>query len=287
MAEGKKSTIRTEVVRALTDLVNDREARERIDKGILSHTKGREHWILHLLLRAMEAQQEFTETSMNYLLTTTNTVYKDLSAKIEGVNLAIDGSIPKIKAGVEEIEQKNYERVAAMIEENFRKVNEGLGKTINESIGKTAEAIGAQAMETKNLTQALSRDVADTFKVATQVRLLISENMRKLNEIAEALEKVQPGSGTGTAGTVDVKPLIAEIEARIGTLKGFEEKIDTMLKSVNKHIDITSIDTQNRIENIMKAQLELAKRVDSIEKNLAEIKTAVEGLRNLLLEIKK
>ncbi|MCX8173431.1 MAG: hypothetical protein N3F63_02315 [Thermoplasmata archaeon] len=292
MAEGKKSTIRTEVVRAITDLVNDKEARERIDKGILAHTKGREHWILHLLLKALEAQQEYTETGMTYLLTTTNTVYKDLGAKIEGVNKEIENSIPKIKAEVGEIEAKNYERLVAMIEESFKKVNEGLGKTINESIGKTAEAINTQALETKNLTQALSRDVADTFKVATQVRLLISENMRKLNEIAEALERGGTGGTPGSSGEIyhgagDIKPLIEKIEGRINELKGFEEKMDTMLKSVNKHIDVTSIETQHRIENLSKGQVEIVRRVEAIEKTMAELKVTMESLRTLLLEIKK
>ncbi|MEM3567128.1 MAG: hypothetical protein QXS83_00990 [Thermoplasmata archaeon] len=287
MAEGKKSAIRTEVVRAITDLVNDKEARDRIDKGILAHTKGREHWILHLLLKALEAQQEHMETGINYILTTTNTIYEDLSKRIEGVNKEIGNSIPKIKAEVGEIEAKNYEKLAAMIEESFRKVNEGLGKTINESIGKTAEAINSQALETKNLTQALSRDVADTFKVATQVRLLISENMRKLNEISEMLEKVGTppvSAGEPRAAGAELTPFIERLEARINELKGLEE---TMLKSVNKHIDLTTIDTQHKIESLGKNQIELLRRIEAIEKSIEELRTTMETVRTLLLEMKK
>ncbi|MEM3512799.1 MAG: hypothetical protein QXH13_01335 [Thermoplasmata archaeon] len=215
-----------------------------------------------------------------------------MSAKIEDVNKAIDNSIPKIKAEISEVEAKTYEKLVAMIEESFKRVNEGLGKTINESIGRTAEAINSQAVETKNLTQALSRDVADTFKVATQVRLLISENMRKLNEISEALERSGAGSSSVPAGessnvATELKPLIEKLEAEMKELKGFEEKIDTMLKSVNKHIDVTSIETHNRIESLNKSQIEIVRRVEAIEKSVGELKTTIESLRTLLLEIKK
>lgn len=290
MAEGKKSTIRTEVVRAITDLVNDKDARDRIDKGILAHTKGREHWILHLLLKALEAHQEHTENGINSLLATTNTIYEDLSTKIESINKEIENSIPKIRAEVNEIEEKNYEKIIAMIEEKFKKVNEGLGKTIQESIGKTADAINSQALETKNLTQSLSRDVADTFKVATQVRLLISENIRKLNEISEMLEKAGSSrilGGESSNVAAELKPLIEKIETKINELKGFEEKIETMLKSVNKHIDVTAIDTQRIIENLSKNQVEIARRVEFIEKSIGELRTSIESVRALLLEIKK
>lgn len=279
--EGKKSTIRTEVVRAITELVNDREARERIDKGILSHTKGREHWILHLLLRALETQQEHNEAGINYLLTTTNTVYKELSTKIEGLSKSIENLTPKVKASFEEIEQKNYEKISAIIEESFKKVQESLAKSISESIGSTAEAIKAQALETKNLTQALARDIADTFKITTQVRLLINENLRKLNEIGDAI------GNASAEKTIDLKPLFNEIEAKMAQMGGFEERIEAMLKNVNKHIDLTAIDTQNKIENIMKAQLELSKRVETIERNLEGLRSAVESLKSILLEIKK
>ncbi|MGB9635862.1 MAG: hypothetical protein ACPL1Y_01250 [Thermoplasmata archaeon] len=286
----KKSTIRMEVVKAITDLANDREARDRIDKGILSHVKGREHWMLHLFLKAMEAQQQETNEGLSHILTTTNSVYKDLGTKLENVRTEITTNlVPKIKTEIGEIEAKNFEKIAGMIEASFEKVNAGLSKSINESIGKTAEAINAQALETKNLTQALARDVGDTFKVATQVRLLISENMRKLNEIADAITSEGGGSAqsSATSGSIEsLQPIIEKIGAEIKELKGFEEKIDMMLKGVNKHIDITSVENQNRMENLIRTQMELARKVEKIEKDVEAIKTSIEAIRTLLLEIK-
>jgi methyl-accepting chemotaxis protein len=299
MPETNKNTIRMEVVRTITELLKDRDARDRLDKGVLSHTKGREHWILHLMLTALDTLNESSENGFNYILTTTNTIYKEMGAKIENVNKEINGIVPKLKDELETAEKKNYEQIVALIDASFDKLNKNLEKTINDTIGKTAEAIGAQALETKNLTQTLSKDVADTFKVSTQVRLLISENMRKLNEISEIVDKLStegagavqtalhaPAPGTQVSAG-EINQIVDRIATELKDFKNFEERIDVVLKGVNKHIDLTSIETHNRIEILQRNYLELARRVENIAHTVDEIKTSIEALRALILEKQK
>src|SRR5690242_14952850 len=54
--------LRLEILKELQQLIDSREARDRVDKSPIAETKGREHWILHLTLRAMELQQSHVNT---------------------------------------------------------------------------------------------------------------------------------------------------------------------------------------------------------------------------------
>src|SRR5713226_3363386 len=54
--------VRLEILKELQQLIDSREARDRVDRSPLAETKGREHWVLHLMLRAMELQQSHVTT---------------------------------------------------------------------------------------------------------------------------------------------------------------------------------------------------------------------------------
>ncbi len=56
------AALRLEVLKELQQLIDNRDSRDRIDRGPLSETKGREHWVLHLLLRAEESNQSHFDT---------------------------------------------------------------------------------------------------------------------------------------------------------------------------------------------------------------------------------
>ena len=59
-------------------MIDDREVRDRIDRGPLAETKGREHWILHLLLRGQEFGQ-------GQLTTLVGSAYSNLTARLQSI----------------------------------------------------------------------------------------------------------------------------------------------------------------------------------------------------------
>ena len=61
------STVRVEVLKELQTLLDEREVRDRLERGPLGETKGREHWVLHLLLRAAEVGQNQTNLSLIHI----------------------------------------------------------------------------------------------------------------------------------------------------------------------------------------------------------------------------
>ena len=69
-------TLRVEVLKELQQLIDNREARDKIDKGPLAEAKGREHWVLHLLLRAQESTTAHFDTLIG-------TAYSNLVARMQ------------------------------------------------------------------------------------------------------------------------------------------------------------------------------------------------------------
>ena len=59
-------------------MLDDREVRDRVDRGPLAEAKGREHWVLHLLLRS----QELSQASLTTLV---RTAYTNLTGRIQTI----------------------------------------------------------------------------------------------------------------------------------------------------------------------------------------------------------
>ena len=75
---GSTSYSRVEVLKELQTLIDDRDVRDRLEKGPLSETKGREHWVLHLLLRSEELSQQHLDTLVG-------TAYSNTLARLQSV----------------------------------------------------------------------------------------------------------------------------------------------------------------------------------------------------------
>src|SRR5580658_10985299 len=72
------SSLRVEILKELQSLIDDRDVRDRLDRGPLGETKGKEHWVLHLLLRAQESSQ-------NHLDVLIGSAYSNLLARLQSI----------------------------------------------------------------------------------------------------------------------------------------------------------------------------------------------------------
>ena len=72
------SSLRLEVLKELQAIVEDRDVRDRLDRGPLAEAKGREHWVLHLLLRAQELSQAHVDTLIG-------SAYSNLVARLQSI----------------------------------------------------------------------------------------------------------------------------------------------------------------------------------------------------------
>jgi len=100
---GTPSFLRMEVLKELQTLIDDREVRDRVDRGPLAEAKGREHWVLHLLLRSQELSNAHFDTLIG-------TAYSNLLARLQ----TVEDRLQRMEAGGEQMDQEVKTRLEGM-----------------------------------------------------------------------------------------------------------------------------------------------------------------------------
>ncbi len=215
------TALRLEVLKDLQSIIDDREVRDRLDRGPLAETKGREHWVLHLLLRA----QESTNAHFDVLV---QTVYSNLTARlttlddrlqrVEGVSQSLGD---EVKTRLEGIEGALAERVGKEIQigigQAAQRVNQDLGANLDTKWKPIGDSVESFAQRSGQLT----KDLSDTFRVATQNRLLLNENARRIIDLGRDIVALEESLKLALSKTLEegLQPLeqrIAALEARLG-----------------------------------------------------------------------
>src|SRR5208282_3024755 len=109
---GSTSYSRVEVLKELQTLIDDRDVRDRLDRGPLAETKGREHWVLHLLLRASEVSQSQTNTLLGTAYSNLTARLQSIEDRLQRVEAAGGGLGEELKTRLQGIEASLGERVA-------------------------------------------------------------------------------------------------------------------------------------------------------------------------------
>lgn len=220
VAGGGSTALRLEVLKDLQSILDDREVRDRLDRGPLAETKGREHWILHLLLRA----QESTSSHFDMLI---QTVYSNLTARltsmddrlqrVEGVGQSLGD---EVKTRLEGIEGSLAERVGREILTGIgqaaMRISQDLGANLDTKWKPIGDSVEAFAQRSSQLT----KDLSDTFRVATQNRLLLNENARRIIDLGRDIVALEESLKLALAKTLEegLQPLeqrVAALESRM------------------------------------------------------------------------
>jgi hypothetical protein len=215
------SSLRVEVLKELQTLIDDREFRDRIDRGPISETKGREHWVLHLLLRAQELNQAHVDLLIG-------TAYSNLQARlqsiedrvqhVESVGQSIGDEVKTRFDGIEgALSARLSKDVADGVEAAGQKVGASLSANLDEKWKPVGDSIEAFATSSHQLT----KDLADTYRVSTQSRLLLNENARRIIDLGRDLVALEESLKLALSKVIEdgLQPLeerIAAIEARLG-----------------------------------------------------------------------
>src|SRR5215831_5129182 len=118
---GGTPTLRLEILKELQQLIDSREARDRIDKSPLAETKGREHWVLHLLLRAIESNQTHVDVLVG-------TAYANLLARLQ----AIDDRMEHL----EELARSSNSEVREQLAVVAKAVDDRVDAAIDRGVGR-------------------------------------------------------------------------------------------------------------------------------------------------------
>jgi hypothetical protein len=220
-ATGTTPSLRLEVLKELQALIDDREVRDRLDKSPIGETKGREHWVLHLLLRAQESNQSHVDALMN-------TAYSNLQARLQSVEDRLQrveavelGLAEDVKHRLGALETSVGERVAQEITTGIDTASQKLAAGLAENLETKWKPVGDSIEAFAQSSSQLTKDLSDTYRVSTQSRLLLNENARRVIDLGRDIVALEESLKLALQKVLEegLQPLedrIAAIESRLG-----------------------------------------------------------------------
>ncbi len=215
---GSVSSLRTEVLKELQSLIDDRDFRDRLDRGPLAETKGREHWVLHLLLRA-------TESNQTHLDTLIGSAYSNLLSRLQAIEDRI-GRLESVEQGLGEEITHRFEgletnlsaRMAKEVSTGMESASQRTTAALLENLGTKWTPIGDSIETFAQSSRQLTKDLSDTYRVSTQSRLLLNENARRIIDLGRDLVALE--ESLKLALTKALEDGLAPLEDRIAALEG-------------------------------------------------------------------
>lgn len=215
---GSASALRLEVLKELQALLDDREVRDRLDRGPLAETKGKEHWVLHLLLRGQESSQAHLDTligtAYSNLLARLQSV-EDRLDKLEGINESVGEGL---KRRMQDLESSLAERVAKEVTSGVEAASERTVTALSQNLDAKWKPIGDSIEAFSRASHQLTKDLSDTYRVSTQSRLLLNENARRIIDLGRDIVALE--ESLKLALTKALEDGLAPLEDRIAALEG-------------------------------------------------------------------
>ena len=215
---GSASALRLEVLKELQALLDDREVRDRLDRGPLAETKGKEHWVLHLLLRGQESNQAHIDmligSAYSNLLARLQSV-EDRLDKLEGVSTTLGEDM---KRRVGDLESTLAERVTKEVATGVASASERTVAALSQNLDAKWKPIGDSIEAFSRASHQLTKDLSDTYRVSTQSRLLLNENARRIIDLGRDIVALE--ESLKLALTKALEDGLAPLEDRIAALEG-------------------------------------------------------------------
>jgi chromosome segregation ATPase len=212
------STLRVEILKELQAMIADREVRDRVDRGPLAEAKGREHWVLHLLLRA----QELTQAS---LTNTVLTAYTSLTGRLQALEermQRVEGSqrtlSEEVKTELGNLQGSIKGVVEQSVDHGLAEGRDRIGTAVLTDLDAKWKPIGESVETFARSSHQLSKDLSDTYRVSTQTRLLLNENARRMIDLGRDLVALE--ESLKLALTKALEDGLQPLEERIAALEG-------------------------------------------------------------------
>ncbi len=209
-------------------MIDDREVRDRIDRGPLAEAKGREHWILHLLLRAQEFGQGQLTTLIGSAYSNLTARLQTIEDRVQHVEGSVEGLDQEVKTRLDGLGTSLAEQVSKEVDAAFERLDQKLNAALAENLDTKWKPVGDSVETFARSSHQLTKDLSDTYRVATQTRLLLNENSRRMIDLGRdivALEESLKLALTKVLeeGLQSLDDRIASLESRMGPAEGTAE----------------------------------------------------------------
>jgi len=221
-AASGSSSLRVEVLKELQSLIDDRDVRDRLDRGPIGETKGKEHWVLHLLLRAQELNQTHVDMLIGSAYSNLLARLQSIEDRLERVESAGRTLGDDVKGRLEGLEGTVSERLAKEVGTGIATAASHLETGLWTNLDKKWKPVGDSIEVFSQSASQLTKDLSDTYRVATQSRLLLNENARRIIDLGRDLVALEESLKLALAKTLEegLQPLeerISALEARLGS----------------------------------------------------------------------
>lgn len=214
------SSLRVEILKELQTLIDDRDVRDRLERGPIGETKGREHWVLHLLLRAQESGQTHLDvligTSYSNVMARLQSI-EDRIQRVEGLEQSLGEDMKSRLEGMEgSLSERMSKEVGTGIEAAANHIATGLWTNLDKKWKPVGDSIEVFSQSSGQLT----KDLSDTYRVATQSRLLLNENARRIIDLGRDIVALEESLKLALTKVLEegLQPLeerISALEARL------------------------------------------------------------------------
>ncbi len=212
------ASVRLEILKEIQQLIDSREARDRLEKSPLAEAKGREHWVLHLLLRAHESGQARTDAIVSTAYTNLLGRLETLDERIGRLERATTTGSAELHSRLEALEGALAARVDRGLTEGLGKLLEGVNQQLAENLTERWKPIGDSAENFSQASKQMLKDVSDTYRVATQTRLLLNENARRIADLGRDIVALEESLKLVVAKMLEDG--VAALDQRLAALEG-------------------------------------------------------------------
>ena len=216
-APTSSGSLRVEILKELQQLIDNREVRDRLEKSALAEAKGREHWVLHLLLRAQESTQARTDTLIGAAYTNLLARFTEVDARIDALERTSTASDADVRTRLEALESALTLRVERALNEGLSRLLDGVNQQIATNLGDKWKPVAEVIEGFSQSSRQIATDVTDTSRASTQARLPLNENARRIADLGRDLVALEESLKLVVSKTLEES--FAAFESRIAALE--------------------------------------------------------------------
>ncbi len=262
------------IIKGLKDLSENKEARRKVDESYFKELKGKEHWMLYLLMYAIDnmenelfsAIEGLSNEQKRFEAQTFKAIKEEREALIK-VRKSIENNLRTFEEKMAELLDR---RMAEQKEEIAKELENLLEGTLNKSLREIDESISDLSTTIQNMSSGFS----DTYKLVSHNQSMIAKIGKKLEEISEDISALDERIGIEISripGAEGAAKAMKELERSIESMKaisGDVEKIKAALEGLE------GLDKISRFSDV----------VEGLEKEVEEVKNGLDSLNSVMSE---
>lgn len=274
MKSAPKKNTKSLIIKGLKELSESKEARRKVDESYFKELKGKEHWMLYILMYALDnletglfqSIEEVSNEQRHFEAETFKAIKEERDALIK-VRRSVDENLKSFEEKIGEILEKRMGEQKEEIAKEFSNILEG---TLNRSLKGIDESI----KELSTTVQNISGGFSDTYKLVSHNQNSITKLGKKLDEISEDLSALDERIGIEISripGAEGAAKAMKELEKSIESMKGISGDIEKIK---------TALDKLEGLDNLAM----FSETVKGLEKEIGEINTSFASLKGEIPE---